>query len=71
MLGVGDIYLSLEGFTSKGHPIMSSIVDIEEPQKAFKIIQQAVLDIQTDIHYPNALRPETNPGYKTEYHPED
>lgn len=71
MLGVGDIYLSLEGFTSKGHPIMSSIVDIEEPQKAFKIIQQAVLDIQTDIHYPNALRPETNPGYKTEYRPED
>ena len=70
MLGVGDIYLSLEGFTSKGHPIMSSIVDIEQPEIAFKIIQKAVIDIQSDIHYPNALRPETNPGYNTTYKPE-
>ena len=70
MLGVGDIYLSLQGYTSKGQPLMSSIVDIENPEKAFKIIQQAVLDIQTDIHYPNALRPEHNPGYNTTYRPE-
>ena len=70
MLGVGDIYLSLEGFTSKGQPIMSSIIDIEEPQRVFKIIQKTVLDIQSDIHYPNALRPEQNPGYNTTYRPE-
>lgn len=70
ILGVGDIYLSLEGFTSKGQPIMSSIIDIEEPQRVFKIIQKTVLDIQSDIHYPNALRPEQNPGYNTTYRPE-
>ena len=33
--------------------------------KIYKIIQTTILDIQTDIEYPNALRPDENPGYDT------
>ena len=29
------------------------------------------LDIQTDISYPNAMRPDNNPGYNTKYDPKD
>lgn len=66
MLGVGDIHISLSnGYDSKKDIL--AILDIENPNQVFKILQQAVMDIQTDIHYPNALRPETNPGYHTEY----
>lgn len=71
MLGVGDIYIALDGTLKNGQPITSAILDIENPERVFQIVQKAVVDIQTDIHYPNALRPEHNPGYRTEYRPED
>ena len=67
MLGVGDVYLSMEGLNNNGKPVFSAILDVREPEKVFKIIQKAVVDIQADIHYPNALRPEKNPGYNTKY----
>lgn len=68
MLGVGDIYISMDSHanTNKNAPV---ILDVEDPQQVFAIVQQTVMDIQTDIHYPNALRPDTNPGYNTQYHP--
>lgn len=37
----------------------------------YKKIYKIVLDIQTDIKYPNALRPDENPGYKTKYKNEE
>jgi hypothetical protein len=27
------------------------------------------VDVKTDWNYPNALRPEENPGYRTKYNP--
>lgn len=70
MLGVGDIYILMNNYnnTSKSAP---AILDVEDVQRVFSIVQRTVLDIQTDIQYPNALRPENNPGYKTAYRPED
>ena len=41
--------------------------DLEEPQVVYNRIQKIILDIQTDIEYPNAYRPAENPGYQTEY----
>lgn len=41
--------------------------DLENPQEVYNRIQRVILDIQTDIEYPNALRPEENPGYNTQY----
>lgn len=40
---------------------------ISSPYKAFEFLKKVSYDVKTDIEYPNALRPETNPGYKTEY----
>ena len=43
--------------------------DLEEPQQVYNRIQKIILDIQTDIEYPNAYRPAENPGYNPEYRP--
>lgn len=57
---VGDIYIKSDN---------ESIVlfDIKNPYHITSKLQKITLDIKTDIYYPNALRPEENPGYKTKY----
>ena len=44
---------------------------IKNPYEVFKKLKQISLDVKTDIHYPNALRPDNNPGYNTNYNPRD
>lgn len=41
--------------------------DLEDPYQVYERIQKIILDIQTDIEYPNAYRPAENPGYQTDY----
>lgn len=57
---VGDIYITAQH---------SSVVlyDIHDPYRISTRIQKVALDIQSDINYPNALRPDSNPGYNTRY----
>ncbi len=43
--------------------------DLEDPHGVYNRIQKIILDIQTDIEYPNAYRPQENPGYQTQYRP--
>ena len=40
---------------------------IENPYEVFKLVKQTSVDIKTDFNYPNAMLPETNPGYNTKY----
>jgi len=40
---------------------------VRDPYVVFKLVKQTSVDIKTDFNYPNALRPGTNPGYKTKY----
>lgn len=68
LLGVGDIYLQLP-MHSSGKSSGPVILDIDEPEEIYRRIQRIVLDIQSDIHYPNDLRPNENPGYQTRYTP--
>ena len=42
---------------------------ISNPYEVFKQVKKVSVDIKTDFRYPNALRPETNPGYNTKYDP--
>jgi len=42
---------------------------IKNPYEVFKQVKKVSVDIKTDFNYPNALRPEANPGYNTEYDP--
>lgn len=43
--------------------------DLENANQVYNDIQRIIMDIQTDIEFPNALRPEENPGYNTNYTP--
>ena len=42
---------------------------IEDPYAVFKQLKQVSMDIRTDMNYPNQMRPDENPGYKTTYKP--
>ena len=53
--------------SKKSQPYMME--DLENPQEVYNRIQKVILDIQTDIEYPNAFRPVENPGYNTQYRP--
>ncbi len=59
---VGDIYIqALE---------QSAVLnDIENPYFILNKIQKIVLDIKTDIIFPNNLRPKENSGFNTKYRP--
>ena len=69
IFNTGDIILANANANANNTTISrnSSIIDIENPREIYKKIQKIALDIQTDIHYPNALRPDTNEGFKTKY----
>lgn len=62
--GVADIYFSIINGTDTGNIIF---YDIENYREVYDKVQKIIIDIQTDIEYPNALRPENNPGYNTKY----
>ena len=62
MLKVGDLY-----FENAQRGRKNVFFDIENPYEAYKVAQRVVSDIQTDIVFPNAYRPESNPGYGTKY----
>jgi membrane protein YdbS with pleckstrin-like domain len=53
-----------DGITSKLYDRWEAIPNVYE---VFKKVKQVSVDIKTDFSYPNALRPDTNPGYHTKY----
>ena len=60
MFRVGDIYINSS--------INAGVLwDVEDPYKIGNALQSVTLDIKSDIHYPNALRPDSNAGYNTDY----
>ena len=54
---------------SRNRDRLPYLEDLEEPYQVYERIQKIILDIQTDIEYPNAFRPAENPGYQTDYRP--
>lgn len=68
LLKVGDIYIDTGSIlTSSSKNVMMTILDVENPYEIYGKLQKIVLDIQTDIEFPNAYRPDENPGYNTKY----
>lgn len=70
LLKVGDIYIDTGNTTltnSGTKKLLMTILDIEKPYDVYTRLQKIVLDIQSDIEFPNAYRPSENPGYKTKY----
>lgn len=63
MFKTGDINIH----TTNGSTVR--ILDVANYLDAYNLIQKTVIDIQNDIEFPNAYRPDTNPGYNTKYEP--
>ncbi|MDR2046996.1 MAG: PH domain-containing protein [Clostridiales bacterium] len=66
-VGVIDKLFKVGDITVKSRTSADSLLDLTDVYEVFKRVQKIVADIQTDIEYPNALRPDTNPGYGTRY----
>lgn len=66
-LGVGTVQAFSGRTSNRGGKIYDRFVGIDNPYEVFKRIKEVSVDIKTDWNYPNAMRPETNPGYKTTY----
>jgi membrane protein YdbS with pleckstrin-like domain len=43
---------------------------VNDPYTVFGFLKKTSFDVKADINYPNALRPEQNPGYGTNYNVE-
>lgn len=69
MFGVGDVVFVCHHSHSNGHSSGSnmSIRNIPDFQQVFKIVNNLQTDVYSDTMYPNAMRPDTNPGYNTQY----
>lgn len=69
LFGVGTVQAFSGRTTEKGARIYDRFISIAEPYEVFRRIKEVAVDVKTDWNYPNALRPEENPGYKTRYNP--
>ena len=58
---VGTVIIS----TSSGQSF--SLFAVEDPYSLYKKINKVFIDMKSDVHYPNAYRPDNNPGYNTRY----
>lgn len=69
LVNVGDIYFDFGYYLGNNREVSVKIgfLDIENPTEIYTKLQKIIMDIQTDIEYPNALRPNENPGYNTKY----
>ena len=67
MFNVGDIIATSNQLNTNGHAQAITLHSISNYAETFSLIQKLQTDIYTDIMYPNALRPEENPGYDTKY----
>lgn len=79
IFGKGDtgniLVISAGSFTGNGsntfqQALDSVIASIKDPYEVFKFLKKTQFDVKTDIEYPNKLRPNNNPGYQTDYKPE-
>ncbi len=59
---VGDIYISAKSQSEV-------LYDITDPYFILKKLQNIVIDLKTDVFFPNDLRPEENHGFRTKYKP--
>ncbi len=71
LLGVGTIRLTPDVTTGSGEHKRTiagyRFKHIRDPYELYNRIKKISLDVSTDQQYPNAYRPDENPGYRTEY----
>jgi hypothetical protein len=50
-----------------GSPVPTALMSVTDPYAVYQLFNKTSHDVRTDVQYPNAMRPENNPGYKTDY----
>ncbi len=72
LFGTGTVILQEDSYYGRKRRRVPGqrMVHLADPRPIYQRVQKIVMDIQTDIEYPNAYRPESNPGYRTDYRPE-
>ncbi|MBQ8248070.1 MAG: PH domain-containing protein [Lachnospiraceae bacterium] len=61
IFGTGSLIIS----STSGN--VSFFCSIQNPYDVYKKLNKILVDMKADVYYPNAFRPETNPGYNTKY----
>ena len=70
--GTIQIYSGKMGTGRNGsYPIYDIIASIPNPYDTFKFFQKTEFDIKAEMEFPSKYRPDTSPGYKTKYEPEE
>lgn len=69
LFGTGTIQFNSEMVINSNNRKVTppSFQHLENAQAVYERVQRTVLDMQTDMEYPNAFRPADNPGYSTDY----
>ena len=67
VFGVGDVIVSSNQLMPDGKNTPIRLSSIENYIEVYNLIKKLQTDIYTDMMYPNAKRPEENPGYNTKY----
>ena len=70
ILGVGTIRIDEEIVKTNNNSsrrVGNRLYGIQRPYEVFKDLKEVVMDIKTDINYPNEYRPDVNKGYNTRY----
>lgn len=69
MVGAGTIRVDEEYVRTGKHSrrVGNRLYGIQRPYEVFKALKEIVMDIKTDINYPNEYRPDSNKGYNTKY----
>lgn len=67
MFNVGDIIATTNQLAQNGSSVTINISSISNYLDVYNMVKKLQTDIYTDVMYPNAKRPNENPGYHTEY----
>ena len=67
MFSVGDVIATSSQLAPNGKNASIQISSIENYIEVYNLVKKLQTDIYSDIMYPNAKRPEENPGYNTKY----
>ena len=70
MFNVGDVVATSNQLGANGKVASIKISSIANYIEVYNLVKKLQTDIYTDIMYPNAFRPDENPGYKTKYNDE-
>lgn len=69
LFGTGDIVFDNGMIVNNKQTRHHVFEDLADAREVYRRVQKVILDIQTDMEYPNAYRPQENPGYQTQYRP--